>query len=51
MTPAFGQVVEQNGTMGAIALLRYSLFIEASAALIILGLVAWLGTLEPPMSI
>jgi copper resistance protein D len=32
------------------AALRYSLALEAGTAMAILGLVAWLGTLEPPMS-
>lgn len=50
LTPAFDQAIKENGTMKAITLLRRSLTFEASAALLILGLVAWLGTLEPPMS-
>ncbi len=50
LTPAFDQAIKENGTMSAITLLRRSLIFEASAALLILGLVAWLGTLEPPMS-
>lgn len=50
LTPAFDQAIKENGTMKAIALLRRSLILEASAALLILGLVAWLSTLEPPMS-
>jgi copper resistance protein D len=50
LTPAFDQAIKENGTMRAITLLRRSLIFEASAALLILGLVAWLGTLEPPMS-
>jgi putative copper export protein len=31
--------------------LRLSLVLEALAAGLILGLVAWLGTLEPPVSV
>jgi len=50
LTPALDQAIKENGTMTAITLLRRSLIFEASAALLILGLVAWLGTLEPPMS-
>lgn len=50
LTPAFDQAIKENGTIKSIALLRRSLIFEASAALLILGLVAWLGTLEPPMS-
>ncbi len=51
LTPAFDQAIKENGTMKAITVLRRSLIFEVSAALLILGLVAWLGTLEPPMSI
>lgn len=50
LTPALDQAIKENGTVTAITLLRRSLIFEASAALLILGLVAWLGTLEPPMS-
>lgn len=50
LTPAFDQAIKENGTMKAITVLRRSLIFEVSAALLILGLVAWLGTLEPPMS-
>ena len=49
-TPAFEQAIEMGETSTAIKVLRRSLFVEASAALSILGLVAWLGTLQPPMS-
>lgn len=50
LTPAFFKGIGKHGTMKAIALLRRSLIVEASAGFLILGLVAWLGTLEPPMS-
>ena len=50
LTPAFDPTIEGGGTLPAISRLRRSLISETSAALIILGLVAWLGTLEPPMS-
>ena len=50
LTPAFNCALRNDGTSGAIAKLRKSLALELSIALIILGLVAWLGTLEPPVS-
>ena len=50
LTPAFYQAIEQGGSLEIISHLRRSLILESSAALLILGLVAWLGTLEPPMS-
>ncbi len=50
LTPAFDQAIKNGGTLVSISQLRRSLIFEVSAALLILGLVAWLGTLEPPMS-
>lgn len=50
LTPTFDQAITNGGTLAATSHLRRSLIFEASAALLILGLVAWLGTLEPPMS-
>lgn len=50
LTPEFNRALNSNGTSGALAMLRKSLALELSIALIILGLVAWLGTLEPPFS-
>ena len=50
LTPAFDAALQAGGTSGAVAKLRKSLALELSIALIILGLVAWLGTLEPPIS-
>ncbi len=50
LTPAFYEAIGEHGTMKAIALLRKSLIFEAGAGFLILGLVAWFGTLEPPMS-
>ena len=50
LTPAFNKAIELGETSAALGLLRRSLIVEGSAALLILGLVAWLGTLEPPMS-
>ncbi|MBU6207521.1 MAG: copper homeostasis membrane protein CopD [Alphaproteobacteria bacterium] len=51
LTPAFDQALKTGGTSAVVRQLRYSLILETSAALAILGLVAWLGTLEPPMSL
>ena len=50
LTPAFRQEIERGGTVPAISRLRLSVIYETTAALAILALVAWLGTLEPPMS-
>jgi len=50
LTPAFNQAIKNGGTLAVISRLRRSLIFEVSAAILILGLVAWLGTLEPPMS-
>ena len=50
LTPAFYQEIERGGTVPAISRLRLSVIYETTAALAILALVAWLGTLEPPMS-
>lgn len=50
LTPAFDHAMQAGETFGAVQRLRKSLFMETAAAIAILGLVAWLGTLEPPMS-
>ncbi len=50
LTPAFERALRTGGTAGAVGSLRKSLALELGIALFILGLVAWLGTLEPPMS-
>lgn len=50
LTPAFDLSITDGGTVAAIRRLRLSVICETSAALAVLGLVAWLGTLEPPMS-
>lgn len=47
LTPAFGAAIRKNDVAGTIAALRRSLLAEGGAALAILALVAWLGTLEP----
>lgn len=48
LTPAFEQAIAAGETKGALGGLRRSLAIEAGAAVVILALVAWLGTLQPP---
>lgn len=50
LTPDLGMVLPEGNTATAVAALRTSLLLEAGAALAILGLVAWLGMLEPPAS-
>jgi len=50
LTPALRSVIGMDGTVLAWRELRLSLIFELSLAAAILGLVAWLGTLEPPMS-
>ena len=42
--------IEEEDAPRAQALLRASLVVEGGLAIVILGLVAWLGTLEPPAS-
>lgn len=50
LTPALEATLENGGHAAAVSALRRSLVLEATAALAILGLVAWLGTLSPPAS-
>lgn len=50
LTPALRQSIACSEPSIALAMLRRSLMFELSAAIAILGIVAWLGTLEPPMS-
>lgn len=50
LTPALGLAIAQRDVAAAMALLRKSLLVEGGLAVVILGLVAWLGTLSPPMS-
>ena len=47
LTPALGVAVHNDNPASALAGLRRSLLAEGSAALAILAVVAWLGTLEP----
>jgi putative copper resistance protein D len=50
LTPALATAIGREPTRRALALLRRSVAIEVTFALLVLGLVAWLGTLEPPIS-
>ena len=50
LTPALATAIAGNDNQRAIVALRRSLAFETACALAILGLVAWLGTLEPPIS-
>ena len=47
LTPALSVAIRENNTDKAVKSLRRSLLGEGSAALAILALVAWLGTLDP----
>ncbi|MGH6617839.1 copper homeostasis membrane protein CopD [Sphingomonas sp.] len=50
LTPALEVALDQSTPQVALALLRRSLAVEAGLALLIFGLVAWLGTLAPPVA-
>lgn len=50
LTPAFERSVEAGDHRSALVALRTSLAIETTFVCVILGLVAWLGTLAPPTS-
>ena len=50
LTPALSLAIEQRDTRLALQVLRRSLLIEGGLAVTIFGLVAWLGTLAPPIS-
>ncbi|TWI50499.1 putative copper resistance protein D [Pseudomonas duriflava] len=49
LAPRLALAIEAGGAPAAIALLRRSLWLEALAAIVILALVAWLGTLSPEL--
>ena len=51
LTPALTNAIASGDTRAALAALRRSLAAESSAAIAILALVAWLGTLAPPGSV
>lgn len=50
LTPALEQAITRGRIADAVGALRRSLVAEAGAAILILALVAWLGTLSPPAS-
>ncbi len=50
LTPSFDRALQSGGTNSARRRLQMSLIIELTLAAAIVGLVAWLGTLEPPVS-
>ena len=50
LTPRFKRALQSGGTSSAAGELRKCLVLEFGIAVFILGLVAWLGTLEPPQS-
>ena len=50
LTPAFERSIAAADHRGALGALRHSLAVEAACAVTVLALVAWLGTLEPPVS-
>ena len=47
LTPGLERAIERKDHAQALSILRRSLALETTMAVIILGLVAWLGTLEP----
>lgn len=50
LTPAFEQSIARDDHRGALVSLRLSLGVETACIVVILALVAWLGTLAPPAS-
>lgn len=50
MTPALKIAIERGDQIAAVNGLRLTLAVEASCAVIILALVAWLGSLAPPVA-
>lgn len=51
LTPAFERAHQDGEASLALTKLRQSLAFELTLAIIILGLVAWLGTLQPPSTV
>ncbi|WP_174297048.1 copper homeostasis membrane protein CopD [Sphingomonas bacterium] len=49
-TPAFRTAISRSSPRGALRVLRFGLIVETTAAILVLGLLAWLGTLEPPVA-
>lgn len=50
LTPALEQSANGAGTGAALRNLRFSVAIEAGLGITVLAIVAWLGTLEPPVA-
>lgn len=50
LTPTFERSIAAADHAGALRALRASLAVETACVIVILALVAWLGTLEPPAS-
>lgn len=50
LTPALQVSIARGDHAGALAALRLSIGVESACVVLILALVAWLGTLEPPAS-
>ncbi len=50
LTPKLASAIQEMSPDGALGSLRRSVAIEGTFAVLILGLVAWMGTLEPPIS-
>jgi putative copper resistance protein D len=52
LTPRLGQAMKTDSSRSdALSALRRSILLETLAALVVLGLVAWLGTLAPPIAL
>lgn len=51
LTPALARAIGHGGQRAAVHALRRSLAMETGSGLLILAIVAWLGTLEPPATI
>ena len=51
LMPAIERSIAGANHRGALGTLRASLAVETACAVVILALVAWLGTLEPPMAL
>jgi copper resistance protein D len=50
LTPGFERSIAAADHARALGALRVSLAVETACAVVILALVGWLGTLEPPVS-
>lgn len=50
LTPALAARIDAQEHRGAIAALRISVALETASVVLVLALVAWLGTLQPPAS-